>query len=95
MTAMGKMTIADWCDGLREWAPTIAEPTLPYGMAECIGAGDCFDDGALRTDDGHRIPHGRCWLFEEKLPNAAYYGWRETGYVTVDRHGRTMYLVQR
>lgn len=94
MTAMGKLSIVDWCEGLGEWPP-VTEPTLAYGMAECVGPGDCFDDGALRTDQGQRVPHGRCWLLESKLPNAAYYGWRETGYVTVDRHGNTMYLVQR
>ena len=92
---MGKITIADWCDGLRNWSPFLADPTLAYGMAEAIGPGDVFDDGALRTDDGQRVPNGRCWLFVDKLPNAAYYGWRPAGYITVDRHGREMHLVQR
>lgn len=75
--------------------PMKHDPTLAYGMAEIIGPGDTYDDGALRTDDGHRIPHGRVWLHEDKLPNAAYYGWRELGYVTVDRRGRTMHLISR
>lgn len=75
--------------------PPKEDPTLAYGLAECIGPGDCYADGALRTDNGHRIMGGRVWLFEDKLANAAYYGWRQTGLVTVDHRGRALHLVSR
>ena len=75
--------------------PPKEDPTLAYGLAEAIAVGECYADGAIRSNNGGRHLRGNVWVRDDQATRAEYYGWRKAGICQMQDDGTTLYIVYR